>query len=787
MKRDRAYHREKAAEFLAKLTREQKLLVINGTAEERVAAGLPRLEEYGEAAHGVQARHDQTFDLGEPVFTTVFQNPVGFAATFDKELMREIGDLTGVEARSLYKEKKHRALCMLAPTVDMERDPRWGRNEEAYGEDPHLTSRIAGEYILGMAGEDPRYVRCGATLKHFYGNNVENDRNLADSNISDYLKDNYYVQVFEEVIDYADPLSVMASYNYVNGVPQTFTPEITTRLKDRGLPFVTGDGGAISMGVIRQKEAESFTDSLVRAIGVGMDAFPEEHAVVRKGLAEALDLGKLSEEAFDRVVLNRLTAYSLLGLLPEDEGVEEAFPDSVYNLSRVDSPEGRALARRASAEAVVLLKNEKRALPLREEERVLLLGPFADRCPMDWYSGITSHQVTLREGLGAAAAGCEALYPYVRIRMSDGGYAGLDGQKVISVDQEHAEVFRIMLWDDSRFTLRATSNGKILTTHKPGQRVINSEEPEDFHLYASAEDVFSWFAKEAFQMIDAAGKAICFTEENALHFWEDERIAGISNFDGSIRLSFETVETAEELLRKTRGVPADRVIAVFGLHPIVNGKEERDRTTIQLPPFQRVLLRMIRKQYVQVELVLHTNSPVAIVEETEDPVVTSITWMATGSEEYGNSLADVLFGRVSPAGRLCQTWYQSDDQLPEITDYDIKKNKITYIYMEEEPLFRFGFGLSYATFDQEITAQSGGKTVMEAGKTADYEAGHVTVRVKNTGSVVSDEVVQVYRKPEGGYRLFEDKTLPGCRLAAFTRLHDMEPGEERSVDLVCRY
>ena len=798
MKRDRAYHRQMAEEFLTGLDREQKLLVISGKMEERTAGGVPAFDAFGEAAHGVQARHDQSFDLGIPVCTTVFQNPVGFAATFDKGLMREVGELTGIEARSLFLAEKHNAICMLAPTIDMERDPRWGRNEEAYGEDPHLTSRMAGEYILGMAGDDPTFVRCGATLKHFYGNNVENDRSRANSNIPEHLKDSYYIHVFEEVIDYADPLGVMSSYNYVNGVPNTFNPEITTRLKKRGLPFVSGDGGVITLSITKQKEAKTMAEAMTRAIRAGMDAFPEDAVQVRAALREALDSGMLTEAELDQVVLNRLTAYSMLGLLPG----QAPFSKEEYSLSRVDSPKGRALSRKASAEAAVLLKNVDQALPLKEE-KVLLLGPFADRCPMDWYSGLTSHQVTLSEGLGDRALLTEALYPYVKIRLGDSGYAGLDGNRIVPVEKEKAEVFRIMLWDDSRITLRAVTPDKLLTTHCPDQKIINSEIPEEgFALYAYRDEAFSWYVQEAFQMVDAHGEVIHFTEENALHFWENDRIAGVRNHDGEMAMTFETVKTVEEMLEgiaemvnrnefdpgsdkdtdsgKDAGSDKDagasgsprKVIVSFGLHPIVNGKEEVDRTTIDMPPFQREVLRKIRKQYKDIILVLHTNSPISIVEEQEAEEIRGILWMATGSEEYGNSLTDVLYGQMSPAGRLCQTWYRSDDQLPAITDYDIEKNKTTYIYMEEDPLYRFGYGISYTTFDQEILKQ-GDKSV--------------TVRVRNTGDCVSDVVVQVYRRPNGEYRLFEDRTDPGCRLTAFERLKDIEPGKAVEITLDCRY
>lgn len=214
------------------------------------------------------------------------------------------------------------------------------------------------------------------------------------------------------------------------------------------------------------------------------------------------------------------------------------------------------------------------------------------------------------------------------------------------------------------------------------------------------------------------------------------------------------------------------VIASFGLHPIINGKEERDRTTIDFPPFQRALLRKIREAHDEIILVLHTNSPIAIVEEQNASEIRGILWMATGSEEYGNSLADVIYGKAGPAGRLCQTWYMSDDQLPAITDYDIEKNKTTYIYMEDDPLYRFGYGLTYTTFEQEITDQA---------------PGCVTVRVRNTGDRTSDEVIQVYNRPSGEYRLYQEKSDPGCRLSGFTRLKDIAPGESREIRISYRY
>ena len=242
--------------------------------------------------------------------------------------------------------------------------------------------------------------------------------------------------------------------------------------------------------------------------------------------------------------------------------------------------------------------------------------------------------------------------------------------------------------------------------------------------------------------------------------------------DRSLELTFETVKDVDMILQELPVNDGFRPICYMGLHPIVNGKEERDRTTIALPPFQQVLLRKIRKQYPGVILLLHTNSPIGIEEEKETQDIPAILWMATGSEELGNAMADVLFGKVSPAGRLSQTWYRNDEQLPDIEDYDIEKNKTTYLYMEDKPLFRFGYGLSYTDFVQEITGT---------------DRRDVTVKVQNTGETASDVVVQVYKESDGSYSVFDTVKDPGSRLSGFARLKNVLPGETREITIGCRY
>ena len=777
MIRDIDYHRNRAASFVAGLTLDEKLKVLYGTFEEKMEMGIPFIDFYGEAAHGVQARHDQTFDYGDPVFTTVFPNPIGMAASFDKEMMHRIGEVVGTEARCLLNEFKHNAVVALAPTVDMERDPRWGRNEEAYGEDPHLTSRMAGEYILGMAGDDEKYIRCGATLKHFYANNFEADRYAADSRMPEDLKEDYYLRVFKEVINYAHPVAVMTSYNRINGVTAAFNPEVKSLLRKWGVPYIVSDAFSLERAIDGHHSSESAEQSIKKAFEADVDGFMEAVEFEKPAMENALRTGIIKEEDLERALTNRFTVYSLLGLMKEDlesDGSSKAFPKNIYNMSGVDTSESRELAREAGVKSVVLLKNDG-ILPLKESDKVYMFGPFVDRNPIDWYSGVSSKNVTLKQGIGA---GYEPLYPYVRIRLEEDRYAGIKEGVLTPVVREEAEIFRIMLWDDSRITLRATSNGKLLSSVPLDTHIVTYlRTDEEYKLYAKAEDAFSWIANEAFQFIDDSGNIICFTEENALDFWKAPEIRGIKNFDGELRCSFETVKDVRELMSEAAEKEAlsedDLILACFGLHPIVNCKEERDRINIDLPPFQRAVLRELRKSYRNINLILTANAPLDITEEDRAPEIRSILWSALGCEELGNAFSDIVFGRKSPAGRLPQTWYRNS-QLPDIEDYDIRKNGMTYLYMREEPLYRFGYGLSYSKFETELIS----------GETPE-------VRVRNVGEYISDYVLQIYQSPDNENYLYgEDRYLKDSqgrdipkesRLVAFKRVPDIKPGEELTV------
>ena len=841
MYRDIEFHKNRAEKFISELSFDDKIKIMYGSFIEKKELKVPFIDFLSEAAHGVQARHDQSFDLGLPAFTTVFPNPIGMAASFDKKLMHRIGNVVGTEMRSLLNEYRHNGLLGLAPTVDMERDPRWGRNEEAYGEDPHLTSRMAGEYILGMAGDDERFVRCGATLKHFYANNYEKERYSANSALPEGLKEDYYLRVFKEIIEYASPLSVMTSYNQINGVTATFNPEVKFLLREWGVPMIMSDAFTLFFSVEAQHTADDFPDAIRKAFDAGVDLFLEDNKNEIPAMKEAIEKGIVTESDIDTALINRFTVYSMLGMMEEDLLFEftekdnpvdpvsgevipfvssKAFPRSEYNITKVDTPESRALAREAETKSVVLLKNDG-MLPLRnidnkiseinddmtESKGVFAFGPLVDEAPIDWYSGLPSHKVTLMEAINSAA---DDLIPRIIIKLSDGMYAGLKDSKVVPVAKEDAEVFKIMLWDDTRITLKSESSEKYLTSISPDVKIVNVENEEEvgldndnttsdktITLYSTADAPFSWSVNEAFQMIDNKGEVIHFNEadfDSNLDFWTNENITGIRNVDGCLNLTFETVESVsdifERVVEEAKLSESTNILACFGLHPIVNCKEERDRESIELPPFQRAVLRMLRKNFHNICLILLANAPLAIVEEDESPEIRSILWTAFGSEELGNGLLDILTGKISPSGRLPQTWYRGDYQLSDINDYDIKKNGMTYLYMTDKPLYRFGYGLTYTSFQVSFSNAKDEHTDKE---TSIQNNKKLDICIKNVGEYTSDYVVQIYESPDHTFYLYAEDPLGkdvngeeipiGSSLVAFERVYDIETGEERYVKI----
>lgn len=747
--------------LLSELTISEKLAMISSGSADVPRLGIRRMMAGGEAAHGVEARNDQN-DLGEAEPTTSFPQPIGMSASWDPEMIRKAGEVTGTEARVLSHRHPDRGLLRWAPTVDMCRDPRWGRNEEGYGEDPVLTGKMASAYIRGMQGDHPRYLRCAATLKHFYANNVEEGRGWKNSTVDPRNRYEYYLEPFRRCIQEGGAEGVMTAYNRINGRVGVLNPEVQEILKDRyGLTHAVSDGGATGMVVSVHHEFGLNAQTIPAAIRAGVDAMSDNPEAMHRAAVEAWELGLLTEEEVDRALRNMLRTKVRLGIY--DQPGENPY-DRVTEAD-LCSDRNREICLQLTRESVVLLKNEGDLLPLAEDEDIALIGPVGDKWYQDWYGGEPDHRITLRQGLekirGTEVPFADAL-DRVKLRSGDRWLTVRD-DGVLCLGPE-GDSFVLTDWGEDSLTLHCERTGKCLRMYVPfGQFADLSKKGL---IVADKPEPFDFLELAVFHRRDQ--------EDGTLELHTFFEMPMTVNEDGTVgcdagktplRLKAEKVrdglEEALELARKHR-----TVILALGSNPVINAKEISDRTTLALPPDQARLLTGVREANPRVTLMLLTNYPYLMNEALAH--LPAILWSATGSQDMGRACAETIYGLNAPAGRLNQTWVLSEDQLPPMDDYDIIQKGRTYRYLEGEAAFPFGFGLTYTDF-----AYSGLKAKVQENSVLD-----ISFTVTNTGKRASDEVAQVYAVPPPSR-----VKKPLRQLLGFERLKDVQPGESRRVQM----
>lgn len=764
---------ERLDDLIERMTLDEKILCLTTGCPDIERLGVKASYMGGEAAHGIQARHDQAFDAGEPEPTTSFTQPVGMSGSFDRELIKECGRAVGEEARALFTRNGGGGLCRWAPTVDMARDPRWGRTEEAYGEDPYLTGEMASAYIQGMKGNHPFYLQTGATLKHFYANNVEKDRIKISSNLDERNKHEYYLQPFKRAIEKGGAEAVMTSYNEINGVPAIVNPEVQKLLKDTyGLPgHVVCDGGDFQQTVYDHKYFETHEETLAYGLKAGIDCFTDDGEVVYEAARKALAKGLITEEDINRSIRNSFRTRIRLGFFD----AEGECPYTNMGEEYINNEEHCRLSRRMAEESVVLLKNENGVLPIRPEETasMAVIGPLSDVWYKDWYCGIPPYEVTPLAGLGKE-------YPDTRILeetgltdfylLCNGRYVGLDSERRLYLtEKEHGEIFRFTDWGCGSTTLVALSCGKFVTL-----------EEDTEVIRADKEEAFSWFIRESWRFTEKERGSVEVLPQQAenryyLDSWNGKRVA--VDDDGYLTViktteaavfAIEVVRDGIEEAKKAAG-SAQRAVVIIGSNPVINSKEEIDRTTLELPPMQQRLVREVLSVRPDAAVVIVSNYPYG--KDSVQEKAPAILFAPSGSQELGTGIAGVLSGRISPAGRLSMTWYLSEKDLPDMNDYDIVKGERTYRYFRGKVLYPFGHGLSYSSF-------SYGPVVAVAEK----EGIRAEVRITNTGAVTADEVVQLYVHKEDSC-----VKRPICQLVGFERIKELLPGETRAVSFIVPY
>ena len=496
--------RERAEYLVSRMTAEEKCACFSlWLRNERL--GFAASTCGGEGAHGVQARAGQG-EAYPPTPTTSFTQPIGMAATFDRALIRKAGDVTGKESRAFGNAVGKGGHTRLCPTVDLCRDPRWGRNEEGYGEDPYLTGKMASEYIIGMQdehnydgspvkpGERGDRIRTGAVLKHFYANNQEWRRCYDNFHLSDKVKYDYELEPFRYCAVEGHAEGVMSSYNEINHLPAMLNHEIQDLLKDRwGIHYAMTDGGDFLQTVTFHHYFDTHAETLAEGVRAGVDAMLDNPAEVTKAAKEALERGLITEAEMDKSVICTISELIRQGVFdPED-------PYAELDMADVGTDEAKRISLQMSKESNVLLKNEGGFLPFSPNDDIALVGQAGGSWFMDWYGGTPLYKVTLKAGLEKKM---HRPVPYdsglnlVRFRAGD-KYVGAsrpapvhrdpanpEAAELILVDRaEDAVVFEQHNWGWGSHFLYAPAYGKYLTAGTDGKITLSSDEPFTFRIY----------------------------------------------------------------------------------------------------------------------------------------------------------------------------------------------------------------------------------------------------------------------------------------------------------------
>lgn len=750
-------------DLVGRLTVEEKMALIPTRQAGIDRLGVPPFHIGGEAAHGLVYRD------GSP--TTVFPQTLGLACTWDPDLLRKIGTVVSDEARAYYYQKgRTGGLVLFAPTVDLERDPRWGRTEEGYGEDPFLTSTMAGAYVEGLQGSHPHYLKTAATLKHFFANNNEANRGWCSASIDWRNMREYYLQSFRPIVEKAHACGIMTAYNEINGVPAILNKEVIAEVKQTwGLTgFIVGDENDFRQIVDLHHYFDNHAQSIAATLKSGVDCLIDDPGLVVAALKDAYTQGLITEADLDKAVRNTLRVRFRLGHFDPDE----YDPYAGISPEVICCEEHSQLALKAQRESIVLLKNENHFLPLDRSKirKIAVIGPLADTVDLDWYTGFAPYTVTILDGIRRKLPAHQIVYSsglsQIALKAKTAGryvVPGADGVLRAGESQITGNaVFELNDWGWGRCTLKSLANGKYVTTKEA--------------LTADADRVYGWFVRELYDLEPVDGGCSNMVE---LKTWDNRRVQldserlvpgpkpqpGEGESRGEhfeVTLVHDGIAAAVQAARE-----ADVVILCAGNHPLINGREEVDRPDITLPPSQQQLIREVHKANPNTVLVLVASYPVAINYEQEH--LPAIVYTTNCCQELGNGVADVLFGDYNPAGRLNMTWYRAASQLPDMTDYDIIKGKRTYMYFDGEPLYPFGYGLSYTDFAYsglEINGESFGLDDV------------ITVRftVTNIGPTAGDEVAQVYVRAES-----KRLKRPLKQLKGFCRVH-LQPGESKTLE-----
>ncbi|MGA8783344.1 MAG: glycoside hydrolase family 3 C-terminal domain-containing protein [Terracidiphilus sp.] len=795
---------QRAADLVKRMTLEEKASQLVNQARPIPRLGVPGYDWWSEALHGVATNG-----------TTEFPEPIGLAATFDPAKVHEMAVYISTEARVVHAQSVaanggdsviFHGLDFWAPNINIFRDPRWGRGQETYGEDPFLTARMGVAFVTGMQGDDPRYFRVISTPKHYaVHSGPEPTRHKADVTVSKHDELDTYLPAFRATVTEGKADSVMCAYNSINGQPacaNEFLLQDQLRGKWGFQGYVVSDCGAV-LDIFNGHHYEP-TQPQASAISLqrGMDnecvdfraKVTDDHDY--RPYLDAVKQGYLKEREIDTAVTRLFTARIKLGMFDPPAMV----PYTKIDPSELNSAAHRELARKLADEAMVLLKNDG-TLPLKTTGRkILVVGPLADqtRVLLGNYNGIPTHTVSILEGIKKEFAGDTITYvpgtgflskhaePVPDSLLTTDGKPGAKAtylnQNIVSFNAEMANMAKPLATrvepgiDIAAQPLPAAAEHAdpltvrwetTLTPKETGAYILGVETDGFFRVFLNNRPVT--MANYPHGVEVETGKAHLEAGKGYQLVVEYQRTG---NAEPHLKLMWGKLDRSVDPAVVTAAQNADEVVAVVGITSELEGEEMDvtepgfkggDRTSIDLPEPERELLEKLASANKPLIVVLTNGSALAVNWANEHANAILDAWYP--GEEGGTAVAETLSGKNDPAGRLPVTFYKSVDQLPPFEDYAMKGR--TYRYFTGTPLYPFGYGLSYTKF-----AYSDLKVPADAVKAGDPLV--VEAKVTNTGSVAGDEVAQLY---------LNFPAVAGAPLRAlrgFKRVH-LEPGESKTV------
>lgn len=739
--------KQRARELISKMTLDEKLSMLTTGHAEVERLGLKQYHIGAEVARGYVGRSADRV-------STVFPQPVGLASTFDRDLMYSLGEIAAAEARAYYNIDKRGGIALWGPTVDMARDPRWGRNEEAYGEDVCLTGELSCAYTKGMAGDNGKYLKSIPSLKHFCANNNEEDRGSCDAYLPLRLKYDYYYAAFENAVVNGGAKSLMTAYNEINGCPAVLNPEINTILKDKwGLWYTVTDGGDYSQTVTAHKFCKTHSESLALSLKAGSDSMTDNGALVKAAAKIALEDGMLTEADIDATLLNTFFSRFALGQFDDDCDYNN------IGLDVIDCDEHKKTNLRAALEQVTLLKNNG-ILPLKfKPNRIAVLGAMADENLMDWYTGVSSYDISVLQGMREEFPDSEVVYDslwdHVSIKAPNGKYLSVDENGLVSATADtvgESEIFELQDWGENWINFFSVKYNRYVKLFDDNTFKLNTRR------------VYDWYTRETVNLKKFGDKYLIeeFLHHRRMACRENGEITVTPGNNALADQLFEisVVKSGEERAANIADY-ADLVVYCVGNHPVQVAKECYDRKTLALN-IQAGMAKHLKSVNPDTVMAIISSYPYSINEENAS--MPAILYSSHAGMFLGTAIAKTISGENNPAARTPQTWYKSEHELPDILNYDIETAGTTYMYFKGEPIYPFGYGLSYSKFEySDFDIVKNGDDLSAA------------VSVTNISERDGDEVVQIY------YTVTDSEIIrPIKKLCGFVRVN-IKAGETKKL------